>query len=142
MDTTDRALLALLSRNARITNRELAAKVGLSPSSCLERVRRLEETGTILGYRAILAQKPSGGAIEGWAGIRLLEPSSEATIQLLQAIRESATIVEAHQIAGPYDYTLRFISPTINEWREFQAQLQNIGCATHARVSILVDQIK
>ena len=54
MDEVDRAILAVLEKHGRISNAELADRVGLSPSPCLRRVRRLEETGVISGYRAVI----------------------------------------------------------------------------------------
>lgn len=143
MDSKDRVLVALLSRNARTTNRELAASVGLSPSSCLERVRRLEESGIILGYRAIVAPKASGvAAVEGWAGVHLLDPSPSVISCFLEALKKTEIIVEAYKVAGPYDYALRFISTSIDEWTRFQQELSDIGCEHHARISVLVSQLK
>ena len=54
MDDVDRSILAVLEKHGRISNAELAARVGLSPSPCLRRVRRLEETGVIRGYRTLI----------------------------------------------------------------------------------------
>jgi Lrp/AsnC family transcriptional regulator, leucine-responsive regulatory protein len=65
MDEVDRSILAVLEVDGRISNAELAARVGLSPSPCLRRVRRLEETGVIRGYRALIDPAAVGRGLRG-----------------------------------------------------------------------------
>jgi DNA-binding Lrp family transcriptional regulator len=70
--TVDRPILAVLEVDGRISNAELAARVGLSPSPCLRRVRRLEEAGVIRGYRALIDPAAVGRGLRVFAGVRLL----------------------------------------------------------------------
>ena len=72
MDEVDRSILAVLEKDGRISNAELAARVGLSPSPCLRRVRRLEETGVIRGYRALIDPVAVGRGLRVFAGVRLV----------------------------------------------------------------------
>jgi DNA-binding Lrp family transcriptional regulator len=68
----DRSILAVLEKHGRISNAELAAEVGLSPSPCLRRVRRLEETGMIRGYRALINPAAVGRGLRVFVGVRLM----------------------------------------------------------------------
>jgi Lrp/AsnC family leucine-responsive transcriptional regulator len=72
MDEVDRSILAVLERHGRISNNELAARVGLSPSPCLRRVRQLEEAGVIRGYRALIDPAAVGRGLRVFAGVRLM----------------------------------------------------------------------
>ncbi|MFZ0003231.1 MAG: Lrp/AsnC family transcriptional regulator, partial [Trebonia sp.] len=71
MDDIDRSILATLEKHGRISNDELAARVGLSPSPCLRRVRRLEQTGVIRGYQALVDPAAVGRGLRVFAGVRL-----------------------------------------------------------------------
>ena len=70
-DRIDREILAHLQHDARISNKVLAARVGLAPSSCLARVRRLEESGAILGYHADVDPRVHGVTLEALVAVRL-----------------------------------------------------------------------
>jgi Lrp/AsnC family leucine-responsive transcriptional regulator len=142
LDAKDRMLMEALRDDARITNRRLASRVGLSPSACLSRVRRLEARGYIVGYRTILARAGAGSLLEGWADIRLAEPEAEAKRQLLQLISGTPEIVEAHRISGHSDYALRFCAGGFDAWNDFRRKLEEAGCLAHARFSILVEALK
>jgi DNA-binding Lrp family transcriptional regulator len=71
VDDVDRSILAVLEKHGRISNAELAAQVGLSPSPCLRRVRRLEESGVIRGYRTLIDPSAIGRGLRVFAGARL-----------------------------------------------------------------------
>lgn len=142
LDETDRKLIALLARNARLTNRELARQIGLSPSACLARVKRLERARVILGYRAIVTTEGSGAQMEGWADIRLLDPTQEAVTRFSQMVALSDAVIEAHQVAGHYDYLLRFQAGDSAAWRDFRQSLDELGCPAQARFSVLLEPLK
>lgn len=141
-DDKDRLLLDLLKHNARISNRDLARHVGLSPSACLARTRRLEANGFILAYRTIIARNGSGNVLEGWAGIRLVDESPEATSNFLRLVGGTPEIVEAHRIAGHFDYVLRFCAGDFEAWNDFRQQLAGLGCEAQSSFSILVEPLK
>lgn len=141
-DDKDRLLLALLLKDGRTTNRKLARAIGLSPSACLARVRRLEAAGIIVGYRAIVAPRGSGVRIEGWANIRLVDATAAATEHFLRLIGTTPEIVEAHRIAGDCDFGIRICAGDLGVWNDFRRRLEALGCQTHARFSILVEPLK
>lgn len=93
LDDKDHRILLLLSQNGRLTNRELAAKIGVSPSTCLERVRRLEGAGNIIGYRAIISVDKPGDRFEAWAAVRFVEPTSHATEKFVELVQQTPAIV-------------------------------------------------
>jgi Lrp/AsnC family transcriptional regulator, leucine-responsive regulatory protein len=84
MDAIDRKIIRELQANARLTNQELAERVGLSPSPCLRRVRNLEQTGVLAGYAAIVDQDLYGLPISVFVSIKL-ERQTDATIRAFEA---------------------------------------------------------
>lgn len=142
LDDTDRRLLSELTGDARISNRELARRVGLPPSTCLARVRRLEKGGVIVGYRAIVGRGGSAERLEGWADIRFVDAAPGSIDQFVRLIEEAPEIVEAHRIAGHYDYIIRFCAGDMSAWNTFRRNLDALGCVTQSRFSILVEPLK
>lgn len=107
LDRLDRKLLSLLQGDGRISNTELAQRVGLSQSACLRRVQRLEEAGVIEGYSARLSQAALGKSDTVFIEITL-DSQSEAVLDAFErAVAVSPDILECHLMAGDYDYLLR-----------------------------------
>ncbi len=107
IDPLDEAILDVLSSHGRISNTDLAERVGLSASATLRRLRRLEDDGVILGYRAVLDQASLGVGTTVFVEIRLESQRED----LLEAFEEAAgrvpEIVGCHLISGDADYLLR-----------------------------------
>lgn len=141
LDDKDRKLLALLRADGRMRNRELAQRVGLSPSACLTRVRRLEETGVIAGYRAVVAAYGRGG-VEGWIDVRVSDPSHESAAALADLIEATDEVTEAHKATGASDYVLRFCASDMTALNAFKGRLEALGCHAHARLSFLLNSLK
>lgn len=142
MDDKDRRIVALLAKNGRLTNRQLAIQVELSPSSCLERVRKLETSGVILGYRAITSLSAPQGRFEGWAVIRFLEPPAGSMDRFVKLVKETPSVIEAHRIAGPYDFALRFLSGDQSAWNSFQRHVEAFDCQVQTRFAVLLETLK
>ncbi len=107
MDAIDRRILRTLHREARLTNAELADRVGLSASPCWARVRRLEQTGVIRGYRAELDQAALGLPDTVWIEV-MTEKHDEAQLaRFEEAIAAMPEVVEAWLATGEYDYILK-----------------------------------
>jgi len=104
LDRTDFAILAALQNDARLSNKELAARVALAPSSCLERVRRLRQTGVITGFRALLDPGALGIAMQALVFVRLARHAR----QQVKAFREHALslpeTVAVYHVAGHHDF--------------------------------------
>jgi DNA-binding Lrp family transcriptional regulator len=85
-------------RRGRISNAELAARVGLSPSPCLRRVRRLEETGVIRGYRALIDPAAVGRGLRVFAGVRLLRHGRADVVAFERAVVRLTEVVHCHHV--------------------------------------------
>ncbi|MFT3722213.1 MAG: Lrp/AsnC family transcriptional regulator [Hyphomonadaceae bacterium] len=142
IDQKDLQLMELLQRDARTSYRRLARQVGLSPSACLARVRRLEADGYIVGYRAVLARAGAGRLLEGLASVHLPQPSPQATERLLRLITATPEVVEAHRIAGRFDYALRFCAGDFDVWNAFRQRLAAQDIEADAHFNVLVETLK
>lgn len=141
LDDKDYAIITRLVADARTTNRELARHVGLSPSACLARVRRLEASRIIVGYRAVVSRAGAGRQVEGWADIRFTEPASDLADRFIDLLKSSPEIVEAHRIAGNYDYLMRICVGDLAAWNALRARIESLGGIAHLRFSILVEPL-
>jgi len=116
LDGIDKRILHELQQNGRLTNQELADRVGLSPSPCLRRVRHLEQQGVIEGYRAVVASKVVGLSITAFVRLRLATHEGATVDAVEQRLRAIPHIVEAHLLAGDWDYLVRIVTPSFAEY--------------------------
>ncbi|MEU8240828.1 Lrp/AsnC family transcriptional regulator [Actinoplanes missouriensis] len=119
LDDIDRRILLELQRDGRISNQELADRVGLSPSPCLRRVRILEEAGVIAGYRAVIDQEAVGLPITAFVRITLESHGQEIVERVEAEIRGVAEIVEAYLLAGDQDYLLKITVGSFASYEDF-----------------------
>jgi len=110
MDQIDHAILHHLQRDGRISNQDLADKVGLTPSPCLRRVRQLEAAGVITGYTALLDRVRAGCAYEPLVWVTLTEVTRESMTRFEQAVAEIPQVIEVLRMMGQPDYLLRIVS--------------------------------
>ncbi len=122
MDDVDRSILAALDKHGRITNAELAARVGLSPSPCLRRVRRLEETGVIRGYQALIDPAAIGRSLRVFAGVRLARHARADVIAFERAVIRLPAVVNCHHVTGNYDYLLHVEVADLPAYEDFHAK--------------------
>lgn len=107
MDDIDRAIIAELQHNSRLTNLELADRIGLTASPCLRRVRQLEQTGVIRGYTTVVDPAAIGRSYKPLVWVTLSQVTRESLFDFEQAIQEIDEIVEALRMMGQPDYLLR-----------------------------------
>ncbi len=119
MDAKDRQIIRALQRNSRATNLEIAAEVNLSPSPCLRRIRLLEESGAILGYRAVADQRAYGLPVTVFIRIRLERHSDETVRHFESRIRALDEVLECHLMTGPADYLLRVVVAGLDTYEDF-----------------------
>jgi len=100
MDSYNERILQELTANGRITNAELAQKIGLSASACLRRVQELESKGIIKGYRVVLDYKALGRGFVAYVTVGLSTHTSEAQKSFENAISLSHEVVECHNVTG------------------------------------------
>lgn len=107
LDKIDHAILAALRNNARLTNKELAARVGLAPSSCLERVRRLHAERVLTGYHAEIRPDALGIALQAMISVRLSFHSRTELGTFREHILALTEVMDVYHIAGAYDFLVR-----------------------------------
>ncbi|WP_338466387.1 Lrp/AsnC family transcriptional regulator [Novosphingobium sp. ZN18A2] len=119
LDNIDRRLLAELQAEGRITNVELAQRVGLTAPPCLRRVRALEEEGVIRGYHADLDASKLGFAITVFALVSLKSQAEESLRQFEEHMGTLAEVRECHMLNGEIDFILKIVSRDLQSFQEF-----------------------
>jgi DNA-binding Lrp family transcriptional regulator len=113
LDSIDAALLALLQNDARIANKELADRVGVAPSTCLDRVARLRRLGYITGYRAHVSPEALGRPVEALLAIQFSAHSRPLVDPFVEAIRALPETRALYHVSGPEDYIVHVACGTI-----------------------------
>lgn len=128
MDEIDRKIVRALQADGRMSNRDLADHVGLSPSPCLRRLKALEESSVIRGYRAEVDADAFGFAVTVFIRVRL-ERHDEATVNAFEArIGQLDMVLECHVMTGQADYLLRVVARDLRDYERFvRRELQRIG---------------
>jgi DNA-binding Lrp family transcriptional regulator len=109
LDQKDRILLNQLQENARLTSAELGPQVGLSPSGAQKRLRKLEESGLIKKYAAVLDRKKLGYDLAVFVQVTIQGHSPELVSQFDAAIQEMVEVLECHRVTGSADYLLKVV---------------------------------
>jgi Lrp/AsnC family leucine-responsive transcriptional regulator len=119
LDRYDRQILAVLQQDGRISNQDLADRIGLSPSPCLRRVRALEEAGLIAGYRALLDAKKLGLSLMALIGISMDQHTPERFANLEAAIADIPEVLECLLITGQQsDYQLKVVVRDMDAYQD------------------------
>ena len=119
LDRIDRRLLCELQNAGRITNVELAQRVGLTAPPCLRRVRALEDEGVIRGYHADLDASKLGYAITVFALVSLRSQAEDALRQFEEHMRGLPEVRECHMLNGEIDFILKIVSRDLQSFQEF-----------------------
>ena len=119
LDSIDLQVLTLLYNNADITNKDLAAQIGIAPSTCLERVKRLKQSGVIKGVLIDVNLKTIGGNIQAIAAIRLQPYSEEIVNQFRDDLLQFSEILNVYHMGGSYDYYIHMSVKDSEHLRQF-----------------------
>lgn len=122
IDAIDQRILTELQQNGRITNHDLAARVGLSPSPCLRRVRQLEEAGVIRNYVGLVDPAALGLQVTAFVRVRLDGQDDRRLGAFEQAIAEFPEVMECYLMTGESDYQLRVLVASLAEFEDFLRQ--------------------
>ncbi len=143
LDRIDRNILAELQADGRLSNVELSRRVGLSPTPCLERVRRLEEQGYILGYEAILDPQKLGAAMLVFIEITLTKTAGDIFEQFSAAVRALPDIQECHLVSGNFDFLLKARVADMAKYRQLLGDtiLQLPGVSA-SRTYVVMEEVK
>lgn len=133
LDRIDIKILAELQKNGRISNAQLAAIVGLSPSPCLSRVKRLEDAGYISGYSAKINFAKLGTIQIVFNAVTLGDHHLNDFMRFEHGIREYDELVECHLVSGGFDYLLKFVVPGIQHYQAMMEEIlkKNIGISKY-----------
>lgn len=119
IDRKSDEILRVLERNGRISNLELADRVGLSPSACLRRVQELERRGVIKGYRAVLDRTAMGAGFVAYIGVGLSDHSKASQEAFERSIARAPEVRECHNITGTIEYLLRVECADLPDYKRF-----------------------
>ena len=119
LEKYDKKILVELQRDGRLSNQELADKIGLSPAACWRRVKALQDNGVIRRYAAIVdpVQVRMGQCV--FAHVRLERHTEKFTKQFVNIIRERPEVLECYAVTGDFDYILRIVEADVSSYDEF-----------------------
>ena len=121
-DATDRRILALLQKDGRMTNAELASRINLSASACHRRVQRLEEAGVITGYVALVEQRKVSRPPTVFVEITLTGQADDLLDAFERAVRAIPDVLECHLMAGTADYLLKIVVEDTDDFARIHRQ--------------------
>ncbi len=119
LDSTDKQLVNLLQQNSKANIKEIALKIGLTQTPTYERIKRLEKSGVIKKYVAILNKEKIGFTIEVFCQVTLLVHSKELILKFENAINKMPEVIECFHVAGNYDYLLKVIVTDMKHYQLF-----------------------
>jgi DNA-binding Lrp family transcriptional regulator len=130
LDAIDWKILAELQADGRMTNVELARRVGISAPPCLRRVRALEEAGFIRGYRALLNEKLLGYEVVVFAMVHLSSQADHDLAEFEAFVRKEPLVRECWMLSGEIDFILKCVATDL---KTFQAFVERLTAAPHVR---------
>lgn len=143
LDVIDRKILSALRENARLTNNELAERVGLSPSPCWNRVKRLEANGTIERYTAVIDQSALGLDDIVFIEVTLQQHDEHVLQQFGNELSRIPEVLECHLVTGEYDYLVKVaVSGTADYERFLRERLYRINGIRHSRTTFSLRALK
>ncbi len=143
LDKFDIAILQNLQTDARLTNAELASRVGLSAAPCWRRVRALEESGFITGYRAEINRHKIGLGVLAFVRLDAERTTGDATRQLEESIRKLPEIVSCHYISGTGTFELQVMAEDLEAFSNFALQkLINMPNVKDIHTSFSLGEVK
>lgn len=119
LDKTDLQLLKILQENGRISIKELAQRVHLSPTPVFDRVRRLESTGVIERYTAVLNAAKLGQGFIVFCSVRLRRMGKDIAHDFVKRVKDIPEVAECYNISGEFDYLLKIYAPDMQYYNEF-----------------------
>jgi DNA-binding Lrp family transcriptional regulator len=138
LDRIDIRILSHLQRNGRVTNVDLADAVGLSPSPCLIRVKRLEKAGYVTGYGAHVQLEKLGDIQVVFTQVTLSDHRREDFARFEAAVRNVDEIVECHLVSGGFDYLLKFVTRSVTHYHSIAEDVLRQGVNIEKYFSYIV----
>jgi Lrp/AsnC family leucine-responsive transcriptional regulator len=143
LDAIDLRIVAELQADARLSNVELADRVGLSPSPCLRRVKRLEREGYIEGYRAALRRDRVGLGFSVFVGVKIHNHANERALKFEEAVSAMPEVIACHLVSGDADYLLEVVVPDLEHYQGFLVgKLLNLSIVREVKSNISIQTLK
>lgn len=143
IDVIGRKILRELSRDGRISNLELAERVGLSPSACLRRVQELERGGVIKGYRAVIDPAKLGLTFLAYVTVGLSSHTKKSQADFEAAMAIAPEVRECHNITGTIEYLLRVETEDLASYKHFHTEILGVLPQVHSITTyVLMDSPK
>jgi Lrp/AsnC family leucine-responsive transcriptional regulator len=143
LDSIDCRIVAALQADGRLTNLELAERVGLSPSPCLRRVKRLERDGYIETYRAMLQRNRLGLGLTVFVGVKIGGHANVEAEAFQEAVVAMPEVVACHLVSGEADYLLEVVVPDLEHYQRFLiGKLLALPIVREVRSNIAIQTLK
>lgn len=143
LDATDIKIVTQLQNDGRMSLADLAAKVGLSPSPCLRRVRILEKAGVITRYVAVLDQRAVGLPVSVFISVKLEKQKEDLLDKFAKTIARWPEVLECYLMTGPRDYWLRVVVPDLAAYERFlKTKLTRLEGIASIESSFALEQVK
>lgn len=141
-DAIDLKILAELQADGRMTNVELARRVGISAPPCLRRVRALEEADAIRGYRALLDERKLGFEVTAFAMVQLAGNSEADRAAFEARVQEWPTVRECHMLSGEVDFMLKCVARDLTSFQSFVIELTSAKNVKTVKTALALGQVK
>ena len=143
LDRLDRKILDLLQRDGRMSMTELASQVGLSASPCTERVKRMERSGVIAGYHALVKPEALGKTLLVFVEIKLSAKSGDVFETVRRELLHMPEIMECHLVSGNFDYLVKLRLRGMKEYRVLLGDiLKRLPVAAESHSYVVMEEIK
>lgn len=143
LDAIDTRIIAALQADGRLSNHQLAERIGLSPSPCLRRVKRLEREGFIESYRAVLQRDRVGLGFTAFVTVKIEGHADLAADALQEAIVAMPEVVACHMVSGDSDYLLEVVVPDRESYQAFLVdRLLELPIIKEVRSNIAIQPLK
>ena len=142
LDRIDLIILDTLQKDGRIANNDLAKKINLSASPCLERVRRLEKEGYIERYRAVLNSIKLNYGMSAFIQVTLDRTTSDVFEKFKVEVVKIKEVVECHMIAGGFDYLLKLRFANMEAYREVLGMIVELPAVSQTHTYVVTENVK
>ncbi|GHB79897.1 AsnC family transcriptional regulator [Psychrosphaera saromensis] len=143
LDRIDKNILIELQKNGRVSNVDLSKLVGLSPTPCLERVKRLEKQGIIEGYKAVVNAEKVGASLLVFVEITLEKTAQDVFSDFSKSVSTFDEILECHLVSGSFDYLLKTRVKNMASYRKLLGDtLLRLPSVSASRTYVVMEEVK
>ena len=143
LDNIDRNILKILQKDGRITNSQLSKDIGLSPAPTLERVKKLEQTGYIISYHAMLDKEKLGLGVTTFVMVSLKQHNKQTIDKFIKAINDVEEVIECHHTTGTADFMLKVVSDDISGYQKLMLEeITNIEVIADMQYMVILSTFK